>query len=371
VIVALVVAAVSLLALFGIHRQAAARMLLVDPEATEAGILDQAEAARPALVWSEVLIAALFVAVAAHWSDIAILARIGLGALVLVGGLMLPLPRPGSRPGRAPFGVRLFAPLGGADDNGNGHGNGHGQPTTSPERVNPLDERVLLGRMLRFRETEITEVMVPRSDVAAIGVDDSIDTLLARLEETRHSRYPVYEGDLDHVVGIITAFDLLRLPPGTPSFRPHVRPAMIVPEGKRCTDLLEEMMQGGRAIALVVDEYGGTAGLVTAEDLVEELVGEIWDEHERESVLLRRVGRQVYVAQAQIPVEELRSRVGLELPEGDYETLAGFLLEEFGRIPVRGDHVAWKGAKFEVLTADRRRIQSVQITLSGTSGGTA
>jgi len=310
VLVILIVAAVLLVALFGIHRQAAARMLLVDPEASEAGVLDQAEAARPALVWSEILIAAVFAAVAAYWSDLDILPRIGLGALVLVGGLMLPLPRPGAQAGRAPFGVRIFASLGQNDDNGNG------KPDLPQEGSNPLDERVLLDRMLRFRETEITEVMVPRSDVAAVAVDAPVPELLARVEETRHSRLPVYDGDLDHVIGLITVFDLFGLEPGTPSFRELVRPVMIVPETKACTDLLEEMMAGEHELALVVDEFGGTAGLVTAEDLVEELVGEIWDEHERASVLLRRVGRHVYVAQAQIPLEELRSRTGLELPEG-------------------------------------------------------
>lgn len=365
-LVILIVGAVLLVALFGIHRQAAARMLLVDPEATEAGVLDQAEAARPALVWSEVFIAAVFAAVTMYWSDLGILPRIGLGALVLVGGLMLPLPRPGAHAGRAPFGVRLFSSLGGGKDD-----NGNGRPEPPREGANPLDERVLLDRMLRFRETEITEVMVPRSDVEAVGVDDPLSELLAQVEETRHSRLPVYEGNLDHVIGVLTVFDLLRLPPGTPSFRELVQPVMIVPETKSCTDLLEEMMAGEHELALVVDEFGGTAGLVTAEDLVEELVGEIWDEHEQESVLLRRVGRHVYVAQAQIPLEELRSRTGLELPEGDYETLAGFLLEEFGRIPVRGDQVGHDGAEFEVLTADRRRIQSVQITVTGATGGSS
>ena len=108
----------------------------------------------------------------------------------------------------------------------------------------------------------------------------------------------------------------------------------------------------------MVDEFGGTAGLVTAEDLMEELVGEIWDEDEQASVRLRRVGLNVYVAEATLTLAEIAEQLGLRLPEGDYETLAGFLLEEFGRIPIRGDTVVWENVTFEILTADKRKIGS-------------
>jgi CBS domain containing-hemolysin-like protein len=179
----------------------------------------------------------------------------------------------------------------------------------------------------------------------------------------------VYEGILDRVVGRLDVFDLLKLRPGERDFDRIIRPVLIVPEAKRCDDLLAEMMTTGDEFAIVVDEFGGTAGLVTVEDVVERLVGEIWDEHERESVPLKRVGRRVFVAEASITLSELEERVGLELPEGDYETLAGFLLEAFGRIPVRGETISRGGATFEVLTAERRRIGSVKISLADAGGG--
>jgi CBS domain containing-hemolysin-like protein len=166
-------------------------------------------------------------------------------------------------------------------------------------------------------------------------------------------------------VGYVSVFDLPNLPPGVASIETIVRSMPAVPEGKRCTELLDEMVTEGHEFVLVVDEFGGTAGIVTIEDLVEELIGEIWDEHEKEEIMLRRLGRNVYVSQATIPLAELSERLQLELPEGDYETLAGFLLEAFGRIPLRGETVTWGGVTFEVLRADRRRIESVQITLGG------
>jgi CBS domain containing-hemolysin-like protein len=213
---------------------------------------------------------------------------------------------------------------------------------------------------------EISEVIVPRREVVGLAKGSELSKLLELVERYRHSRYPVYEGNLDRVVGRIDVFDLLALRPGERDLGRIIRPVLIVPEGKRCDDLLAEMMRTGDEFAIVVDEFGGTAGLVTVEDVVERLVGEIWDEHERETVPLKRVGRRVFVAAASITLSELEERVGLELPAGDYDTLAGFLLEAFGRIPVRGDTVSSAGVVFEVLTAERRRIGSVKISLPDT-----
>ncbi len=343
-----------------VRRQAAARMLVVDPDA-EGGLLIEAEHARPAFVVSELLLLSAFATLALAMGTGGVVLWITLGALVLTLTLVLPVPLPRDTPGRAPVGVRMLGRLLGR----RAHTPvGTAAATPRRETVDPLDERVLADRMLRFGETEITEIMVPRSDMVAISRDADLDELLAIVEEHRHSRYPVYVGDEDRITGYVSVFDLLALDDDERSFAAHVRPVLMVPEGKQGPELLTEMVEGGHEFAVVVDEYGGTSGVVTTEDLVEEMIGEIWDEHEREAVRVRRIGRDVYVSDATIPLDELSERIGLTLPEGDYETLAGFLLEEFGRIPTRGDRVAWDGAEFEVLTASRRRIESVQIVVN-------
>jgi Mg2+/Co2+ transporter CorC len=325
------------LGMFAIHHWAGRRMLVVEKESGP-GLLDLAEEARPALVLSQILAAGLAVVAVGAWPQLGMYGRVVVTGLVLVGGLLVPLRFGSPQRGGVPWWVRILSwPLSRHTEVAEPR---NGGPIPS---VDPLDERLLVDRMLRFRETEISEVMVPRSDVEAVEREAELRTLLNLIEEYRHSRYPVYETELDHIAGYLTVFDLLRLPPGTSGFQSLVRTALMVPETKPCHELLDEMLTNGHEFAIVVDEFGGTAGIVTGEDLVEELIGEIWDEHERASVRIRRVG--------------------LELPEGDYETLAGFLLEQFGRIPVRGDTVRWEDTEFEVLTADRRRIESVQVTL--------
>lgn len=341
-----------------VHRQAAGRMLVVDTGAPEGGVLGIAEGARPAVVVADVLAIPLVVFVVARWVTVGPVPGAVLAVIVLITGLLIPIPRAGRATGTTPALVRLLGRLGPRSRRAN-------VSHEPPAFDDPLDERRLTRRMLRFQEQAIDEVMVPRSDVVAIEKRDDVKRLLDAVEEHRHSRYPVFDADIDHVVGYVTVFDLRKLEPGATSFETIVRSVLTVPEGKRCTELLDEMIEKHHEFALVVDEFGGTAGIVTIEDLVEELVGEIWDEHEEAEIMLRRVGRNVYVSQATIPLSELLDRLQLEIPEGDYETLAGFLLEAFGRIPVRGETVPWGDVEFEVLRADRRRIESVQITFNG------
>jgi Mg2+/Co2+ transporter CorC len=358
ILVMLLIAVVAMI----VHRQAAGRMLVVDPDAQERGVLVIAEEARPALVVTEIVAISVVILLAGRLPAPGVVTGGVLAVVVLVTGLLVPTPVAGQRAGATPLIVGALARLG-ARSRETPPGAGVVTPVDDP-----LDEGLLTRRMLRFQEQEIDEVMVPRSDVVAIERREDVSRLLDLVEEHRHSRYPVFDGDIDHVVGYVNVFDLRRLEPGSPNLDEIVRTVLTVPEGKHCTELLDEMMTEGREFALVVDEFGGTAGIVTIEDLVEELVGEIWDEHEKEEVMLRRVGRSVYVSQATIPLAELSERLDLELPEGDYETLAGFLLEAFGRIPVRGETVTWGEVTFEVLRADRRRIEAVQVTFGGGGG---
>lgn len=342
------------------RRDAIAHMLGANGSGGEEGPLNAAEAARPGVVVTEILMAALVVFTVSRLDGTPDLLRFVGAAVALLVGAFFVLPGRGTnRP--APWLGWARAVLGVTD------------PSARRRRrrrrpSDPFDERLLLDRLLKFRDTEIEAVMVPRIDMIAIDKHAGVDALLALVEEHRHSRYPVYETDIDRVVEVVNVFDLLSLPPGTQSFESIVRDALVVPETKHCDDLLEKMVTSDREFAIAVDEYGGTAGLVTREDLIEELVGEIWDEHEQESVTIRRVGKDAYVAKAVATVEEVTTNTGLELPDGDYETLAGFLLDQFGRIPVRGDTVRYGSATFEVLVADRRKIDSVQITLDRAGG---
>jgi Mg2+/Co2+ transporter CorC len=359
------VAAVIVLAILSAaHRLAAARMLVVRSPGQVRRVLEVANEARPALVISEVLA----VGVVAWWvfrlDGSEPTAAVSVGIAALAAALLVNVnPGAGARD-PAPAWLRGVARATRGIRRRVAH-----HAVIRPAEPDPLGEQTLVERMLRFRGMEISEVIVPRREVVGLAKGSELPRLIELVERHRHSRYPVYEGNLDRVVGRIDVFDLLGLRPGERELDRIIRPVLIVPEGKRCDDLLAEMMTTGDEFAIVVDEFGGTAGLVTVEDIVERLVGEIWDEHERETVPLKRVGRRAFVAEASITLSELEERIGLELPEGDYDTLAGFLLAAFGRIPVRGDTISSGGVVLEVLTAERRRIGSVKILLPDAEGG--
>ncbi len=229
-----------------------------------------------------------------------------------------------------------------------------------------LDEREarLLTRAFRFGEKSVAEVLTPRIDVVSVSIDSSGAHLLQLSLETGLSRFPVTGRDLDDVVGVVLVKSLLGVPAAerADAVVEHLMdPPLLVPETRPVDEVLVEMREGAGSLAVVLDEYGGTAGIVTLEDLMEEIVGEIDDEHDvgaPPTPLLpgpRVVGGGLHA-------DELRELVGFELPEGDYETLAGFLMVQLGRIAEVGDHVDWEGWGFDVVAMDRHRIESVRVT---------
>jgi Mg2+/Co2+ transporter CorC len=346
--------------IFILHRVAVTRSRGLVRTDTEA--LPGSRATVPALAVTEAVGVGLVATAAAEVFDSPVLSAASACA-VLVVGLLVPLAVRGDGNPLLPAWMRGIArvwptgvPSDGSDDT---------VPIAVAHDVDPFDEHALVERVSRLGETEIAEVMVPRGEVAAVDQQTDIPGFIELVEEHRHSRYPVIDGDLDRVVGVINVFDLQGVDTRGDVISSFARPATMVPEAKSAVELLDEMSRGGEEFALVVDEFGGTSGVVTMEDLVEQLVGEIWDEHERVEVRIRRVGQDVYVSEASMPLNEIELRLGVRFPEGDYETIAGYLLEKFGRIPVRGDTVSYEGMIFEVLTADRRRIESVQIDLRG------
>jgi CBS domain containing-hemolysin-like protein len=207
--------------------------------------------------------------------------------------------------------------------------------------------------------------MVPRPDIVAIEADKSLRDVQALVLQHGFSRIPVFRGDLDDVVGIVFAKDVLKaLHQGKVDMPlPEiVRDAHFVPESKKATDLLREMQQETFHIALVYDEYGSTSGLVTLEDLIEELVGEIADEYDRDEPEMEPVGDGCYRVSGKISVDEVNELLDVELPDEEWDSVGGLLLDIFGRIPPEGQEIRFQGLVFKVEKVQGRRIAKVLIT---------
>jgi CBS domain containing-hemolysin-like protein len=226
------------------------------------------------------------------------------------------------------------------------------------------DEKRLLQSIVDFGDTLVREVMTPRPDIAALQGDATVADLRALFREQEYSRFPVYNENLDNVLGVIRVKDLLKIDDTAPerqSIMPLVRPATFVPETKRVPELLKEFQRKQVQLAIVVDEYGGTAGLVTLEDLLEEIVGEIRDEDDVESEPVVDEGNGSYVFSAKVSFDDLRDRLDLEVESEGFETVGGYILSRLGRVPGVGESFELDGMVVEVLEAERRRIHKVRI----------
>jgi len=230
-------------------------------------------------------------------------------------------------------------------------------------------EREMIERVIQFHNTQAGQIMTARPEIFGIEAKSTLERVKETIAESGHSRIPVFEDSLDHIVGVLYARDLLKLvgePPEKFNLRAVMRPPLFVPETKPLKDLLRDFTLQKMHIALVLDEYGGTSGLVTIEDIFEELVGEISDEHEpEEPAMLKRISDQVVEVDARIPLEELNRLLGLNLPEDSgYETLGGFIANTVGRIPERGLSFEYSGAKYIVVDAEPQRVERVRIEMS-------
>jgi putative hemolysin len=235
------------------------------------------------------------------------------------------------------------------------------------EGVVDEQEREMIESVIEFRDTAASHIMTPRQDIAAVSVDATLEQVKQAMEESRHSRIPVYEENLDHVVGILHARDLLQfLGQPEPNFdiRPLMRPTIHVPETKPLSDLLSDFRHQKLHLAIVMDEYGSTAGLVTIEDVLEELVGEIADEHDTEAAMLKKIDDKTVDADSRIKIEDLNRLAGLNLPEeAGYETLAGFLTTSLSRIPEKGAVYEHDQVRYTVLDAEPQRVKRVRIEI--------
>jgi len=224
--------------------------------------------------------------------------------------------------------------------------------------------------------------MTPRVDVVALEAPVTPEAVAQAVKESGHSRFPVYEEDLDHLLGVLFVKDLFRMgmwPQGVTaeSIAKRLRTPFLVPEGRQVLELLALMRNQRHAFAVVVDEYGGVEGVLTIKDLVSELVGDLRDEFDKPAELMvSPIDQARWLVDGATPVEDVSAELGVDLPEGDYVTLGGFLFERFGRIPEEGDTFGWEGWEFRIAEMDKRRISKVVVraptaTMDDRSAGSA
>ena len=236
--------------------------------------------------------------------------------------------------------------------------------TAAEEGLIEGEERRLLQSIVDFGDTLVREVMTPRPDILAIRETATIGDVRALFREQEYSRFPVYKESLDNIAGFVFVKDMVALNPdddGKP-VTTLLRPAVVVPETKRVAELLKQFQRHQTQCAIVVDEYGGTAGLVTIEDLLEEIVGEIRDEYDVESEPIVDEGRGRFLFSGKVSVNEIAQRLDVEIERGGFETVGGYLMAQIGRVPAVGEQFDVDGLHVEVLDAERRRINKVRIS---------
>ncbi len=225
------------------------------------------------------------------------------------------------------------------------------------------EERLLLQSIVDFGDTLAREVMTPRPDIVGIRENATIGELRALFREQEYSRFPVFKDSLDNIAGFVFVKDLVALDSSddTRPITSLLRPAVVVPESKRIPELLKQFQRQQTQIAIVVDEYGGTAGLVTIEDMLEEIVGEIRDEYDVESEPIVDEGGGRFVVNARVDIDEVAQRLGVRIAREGFETVGGYLLTHLGRVPAVGERVEIDGLLVDVLEVERRRIHKVRI----------
>ncbi len=231
------------------------------------------------------------------------------------------------------------------------------------EGLSEGEERRLLQSIVEFGDTLVREVMTPRPDIVAIPAEATIEDLRALLREQEYSRVPVFKESLDNVVGFVFVKDLINLGEQHvgQSVTAIMRPAYFVPETKRVSELLKEFQRQHMQVAVVLDEYGGTAGLVTLEDLLEEIVGEIRDEYDVESEPITDEGNGAFLFSGKVNIDEVADRLAVPIEREGFETVGGYLLSHLGRVPTIGETFDIDGLSVEVLEAERRRVNKVRI----------
>jgi len=251
-----------------------------------------------------------------------------------------------------------------------GHALSGNEPRNRPELLQILkeardreildnDSLSMIEGALDVSEMQVRDAMIPRGQMVVLPHDESLENLMNLIVESGHSRFPIVKDDKDEVIGILLAKDLLRFFVNGDEFSMEMimRPAVFIPESKRLNVLLKDFRSSRNHIAIVVDEYGGVAGLITIEDVLEEIVGDIDDEHdEEEAAFITRVDEGRFTIQALTPIEEFNHYFGVTFSHEEFDTIGGLLTGELGRLPEKGEHISLDSFDFEVLRTDNRRL---------------
>ena len=236
------------------------------------------------------------------------------------------------------------------------------------ENLDSIDTKALemVKGIISLSESNVKEIMVPRIDVVSISLDTPIPDIVTIISDCGHSRFPVYHDTVDNIVGMLYAKDLLHYMVKEESeidLEKLIRPAYFVPESKKLDSLLMEFQRRRVHIAVVVDEYGGTSGIVCLEDIIEEIVGEIQDEFDNETEELLKISEGVYLCDARVNLEWLNEQLGIELPSDDFDTLGGLVFHLFGKIPVRYEKMSYRNIDFIIQNMEGHKIDTIKIVL--------
>jgi CBS domain containing-hemolysin-like protein len=237
----------------------------------------------------------------------------------------------------------------------------------NPRAIKDLeeDQQEMIRGVVELSDTTVKEVMVPRTGVVFLQADHSKEELLEIITKSEHSRFPVYEDTIDHVIGILHVKDVLKALVRGDSFdiKTLARKPFFVPVSKHIDELLREMRRRRVHVAVVVDEYGGVSGIVCMEDIIEEIVGDIQDEFDHETEDVVQLGEGSWLCDAGVNLEDLSEETGLNLPVGDFDTLGGFVFDLFGKIPVKYEKIEYNGVEFIVQEMDGYKINSIKIVI--------
>lgn len=234
----------------------------------------------------------------------------------------------------------------------------------------PIHAREMIKGIRSLTGMTVRDILLPRIDAIFVSVDTPQDELIDVLTDCGHSRVPVYEGTIDNVVGILYVKDLLiYIKKKEPiDISTILRKPYLIPESKKLNSLLREFQRRRVHMAVVVDEYGGVSGIVSLEDIIEEIVGDIQDEYDNEREDILKIGDRVYLCEARVDLEDLSEQIGLDLPSDNVDTLGGFVFELFGKIPVKFEKVSYHGSDFVIQDMDGLKIRTVKIVIQGPRG---
>ena len=226
------------------------------------------------------------------------------------------------------------------------------------------EESDMVHGVLDLKETKAHSIMIPRTEISSASINSTLDEVIRLVSECGHTRIPFYKGSIDEIVGILNAKDLLKVWGGDPSamIPPEIlRKPYFVPKTQMVSELLKNLKNKKMHLAIVTDEYGGTAGIITIEDIIEEIVGEIMDEHDFEPPLLTILDNGSILVDARLEIEKLGEHFGIKLPEGEFESVGGFIIHLLGRIPKVDERIAFEDLDMTIKSADQRKIHKILV----------